>query len=56
MCVGGWVGRQELTAISHIVLCNVDERAMAYIMLWTPNRFDIFFSIFSIGFPLECFW
>ena len=26
------------------------------ILLWTPNRFDIFYSIFSIGFPLECFW
>ena len=25
-------------------------------LLWTPNRFDIFYSIFSIGFPLECFW
>ena len=25
-------------------------------VLWTPNRFDIFYSIFSIGFPLECFW
>ena len=25
------------------------------ILLWTPNRFDIFYSIFSIGFPLECF-
>ena len=25
-------------------------------MLWTPNRFDIFYTILSIGFPLECFW
>ena len=27
-----------------------------YILLWTPNRLDIFYSIFSIRFHLECFW
>ena len=25
-------------------------------VLGTPNRFDIFYSMFSVGFPLECFW
>ena len=36
-------------------LITMPAKATMSVLLWTPNRFDIFYFLLSIGFPLECF-